>query len=80
MKLKMAAASLAVAALTAGPIASAAPGNGNKPVTPPGQSVSAAAKSGAGAVGVLTVLSGVGPYNTGRPTAMAHVTTNHPAP
>lgn len=80
MKLKMAAASLAVAALTVGPIASAAPGNGNgnKPASPPGHSVSEVAKSGAGPVGVITVLSGLGPYNTGRLNALQRVTANHP--
>lgn len=85
MKWKIATAGLAVAAaITAGPIASGAPGNGNgnghKPVTPPGQSVSAVANSGGGPVGVLTVLSGLGPYKTGRANALTHVTANHPAP
>lgn len=83
MKIRLAAASLAVAALTSVPLSSAAPGgngNGHQPVTPPGQTVSAVAKSGGGPVGVLTTLTGLKPYSRGLANALEHVTVNHAPP
>lgn len=55
-------------------------GNGHKPVTPPGQTVSAVAKNGGGPVGVLTTLTGLKPYSRGLPNALEHVTVNHAPP
>ena len=80
MKLKIAAATLGLAALASAPLVSAAPGaNSHKPIDPPGHSISAAAKSGAGPVGVLTVVSGLKPYSRGLANALEHVTVNHPS-
>lgn len=80
MKWKYAAASVAVAAIASAPFAAAAPkgdnGNGHKPVSPPGQSISQIAKTGGGATGVLGALVTAKPSNPGLPNALQHVTAN----
>ena len=82
MKWKVAAAVVATAAIVSSPLASAKPGNGNgkKPVSPPGQTISAIAKNGGGAAGVLGALIGLKPTNKGLQNALNQVTKPKPTP
>ncbi len=82
MKWKVAAAVVATAAVVSAPMADAKPGNGNgkKPVSPPGQTISAIAKSGGGAAGVLGALAGLKPNNKGLQNALKNVTKPKPTP
>lgn len=91
MNWKIAAAALATAAIVSAPLAGAVPGNGNgngnghgkRPATPPGQTISAIAKNGGGAAGVLGALIQLRPTNLGLQNAFKHVTatkTTTPSP
>lgn len=84
MKWKIAVATLAAAAIASAPLAGAKPannGNGNKPVAPPGQTISAIAKAGGGAAAVLGGLIQLKPTNPGLPKALQRVTaTKTPTP
>lgn len=84
MKWKIAAAAIAAAAIASAPLAGAKPsttGNGNKPTTPPGQTISSIAKAGGGAAGVLGGLIQLKPTNLGLPKALQRVTaTKTPTP
>ncbi len=93
MNWKIAAAALATAAIVSAPLAGAVPGNGNgngngnghgkRPATPPGQTISAIAKNGGGAAGVLGALIQLKPTNLGLQNAFKHVTatkTTTPSP
>lgn len=83
MKWKIAAAAVATAAIVSAPLASAKPagsGNGNKPVSPPGQSISAIAKAGGGPAAILGALIGLKPNNPGLPKALTNVTKPKPTP
>lgn len=77
MKFKMAVASMAVAAMVTAPAANAAPNNGNgsnRNTTNIGQTISAIAKSGGGAAGVLGALVQLKPGNLGLLNALQKVT------
>ncbi len=79
MKWKIAAAALTAAAIVSAPLAGAKPatngnGNGNKPTTPPGRTISVIAKSGGGAAGVLGALVQLKPTNPGLPKALQNAT------
>ena len=84
MNWKIAAATAAVAAIISAPLAGAKPANtgtGNKPATPPGQSISSIAKTGGGAAGALGGLISLKPTNPGLPNALQRVTaTKTPTP
>lgn len=86
MKWKIATATLAAVAIASAPLAGARPGNGNgngngnRPTTPPGQTISAIAKSGGGAAGVLGALIQLRPNNLGLQNALARVTRPKPTP
>lgn len=83
MKWKIAAAAVATAAIVSAPLAGAKTnnkGNGNRPTTPPGQSISAIAKSGGGPAAILGALIGLKPTNPGLPKALTNVTKPKPSP
>lgn len=79
MNWKIATATLAAVAIASAPMAGANPGNGNgngsgtKPANQ-GQTISAIAKSGGGAAGVLGALVQLKPNNLGLANALARVT------
>lgn len=84
MKWKMAVAAMAAAAVVSAPAANAAPANGsgngsansaaNRTTTSIGQTISAIAKSGGGAAGILSKLSELKPGNLGLLNALQRVT------
>lgn len=80
VKWKVTAATLAAIAITSAPLAGAAPGNGNgkKPVPSRGQTISAIAKAGGGAAGVLGALVQLKPGNLGLQNALKNVTKPKP--
>lgn len=83
MKWKFAGVAIAAVAIAAAPLAGAKPatnGNGNKPVTPPGKTISGIAKTGAGAAGVLGGLISLKPNNKGLQNALQQVTKPKPTP
>jgi hypothetical protein len=88
VKWKVATASVLAAAIVSAPVASAAPGNGNNGGSGArntiGQTISAIAKSGGGAAGILGALVQLKPNNKGLANALqrvlSHKTTATPTP
>lgn len=86
MKWKIAAAAtLAAVAVSSAPIAGATPSangaaNGKNGTTSVGKTISAIAKSGGGAAGVLGALSQLKPNNKGLLNALSQVTKPKPTP
>jgi hypothetical protein len=86
MKWKVATASVLAAAIVSAPVASAAPGNGNNGGTRNnvGQTISAIAKNGGGAAGILGALVQLKPNNKGLANALQRIlskkTTATPTP
>lgn len=85
MKWKVATASVLAAAIVSAPVASAAPGSGNNGGNGArntiGQTISAIAKNGGGAVGILGALVQLKPNNKGLANAVQRLLSHQtPAP
>lgn len=80
MNWKIATATLAAVAIASAPMAGAKPGKGNDGTKPAnqGQTISAVAKAGGGAAGVLGALVQLKPNNKGLQNALRNVTKPKP--
>lgn len=83
MKWKVAGVTLTAIAIATAPMAGAKPatdGNGAKPVTPPGVTISSIAKSGAVPLSILESLFSFKPNNKGLQNAIQQLTKPKPKP